>query len=408
MRSDLKDLISKEEALQRIFAAWTPSRETEILPITEANGRVLAEDQFAGYDLPVVRASQMDGVAVDSARFSDGVPDTSDWKPGVDYVRADTGDDFPNAFDAVIAVENVTFLENGGLRLPEKVNASKGFNVKPRGADVRKGSLVCEKGRLLHAAELAAIAMGGNSTVPVIKKPRVAFLPTGSELVPVDCAPERGQNIDTNSIMVCQMLRDMGAEPVLHAIVKDDRECLREAMEELLPQCDILLVNAGTSKGGEDYCAGLIGSLGESLFHGVAAVPGRPISAAMVNGKPVLNLAGPSFAAFYNMDWAVRPMICRMLGVPVPERVHVQAVLKQPLQMPPFFSLMAAIRLEKAGEGSAAPYVATPLSLRGPNAVGSAAALTADAVYVSALGERAHPAGEVIEVELLRNPAELA
>lgn len=76
--------------------------------------------------------------------------------------------------------------------------------------------------------------------------------------------------------------------------------------------------------------------------------------------------------------------------------------------MPPFFSLMAAIKLEKAGEGSAAPYVAAPLSMRGPNAVGSAAALSADAVYVSSLGERAHPAGEVIEVELLRNPAELA
>jgi len=337
MRSDLKDLISKEEALKRMFAAWIPERETEMVQLTEADGRVLAEDQFANYNLPVVRASQMDGIAVRSVSFENGMPDTSQWMPGRDYVRADTGDDFPDDYDAVIAIENVEFLESGGIRLPEKINASRGFNVKPQGADVRKGSLLCGKGRILHATEMAAIAMGGMDTVPVVKKPRVAFLPTGSELVPMGASLARGQNFDTNSVMVCQMLRDMGAEPVLHPIVRDDRVSLANAMEELLPQCDILLVNAGTSKGGEDYCAGLLAEKGISLFHGVAAVPGRPISAAMVGEKPVLNLAGPSFAAFYNMDWAVRPLVCRMLGVPVPERARAKAILKRPFQVPPFF-----------------------------------------------------------------------
>ncbi|MCC8162065.1 MAG: molybdopterin molybdotransferase MoeA, partial [Lachnospiraceae bacterium] len=322
------------------------------------------------------------------------------------------GDDFPDAFDAVIAIENVTLLENGGVILPEKINASKGFNVKPQGADVRKGSLVCPGGRLLSARELAAIAMGGIESVPVVRRPRVAFLPTGSELVSVGAPLERGQNFDTNSILVGQLLREMGAEPILHSIVKDERESLRAAMKELLPLCDILLVNAGTSKGGEDYCAGLLAEIGDSLFHGVAAVPGRPLSAAVAGDKLILNLAGPSFAAYYNMDWAVRPLICGALGVPVPERTRVRAVLSQPLHLPPFFSIMMSLRLKKADHYAPAPYTAEPLSLRGSSAVGSSAvgsaeALTADALYISSLGEKSHNAGEVIEVELLRNPAEL-
>ncbi len=408
MRPDLKDLIPKEEALSRILSAWMPTREMETVPLSEAAGRVLFEDQYANYNLPVVRASQMDGIAVKSAQFTEGIPDSSGWKYGEDYVRADTGDDFPDAFDTVIAIENVTLLENGGVILPEKINASKGFNVKPQGANVRKGSLVCPGGRLLSARELAAIAMGGIDSVPVVRRPRVAFLPTGSELVSVGTPLERGQNFDTNSILVGQLLQEMGAEAILHPIVKDDRKSLRAAMEELLPLCDILLVNAGTSKGGEDYCAGLLAEIGISLFHGVAAVPGRPISAAVAGDKLILNLAGPSFAAYYNMDWAVRPLICKALGMPVPERTRVKAVLSQPLHLPPFFSIMISLRLKKAKDSALAPYTAEPLSLRGSGAAGSAEALTADALYISALGEKSHSCGDVIEAELLRNPAEIS
>ena len=400
MRPDPENLIPREEALARLFARWTPKRETEVVPLAEAAGRVLAKDQFAGYDLPVVRASAMDGIAVKSERFADGVPDTSAWKPGVDYVRADTGDDFDDAFDAVIAIENVTVLENGGIRLPENINASKGFNIKLRGTDVRRGALLAAKGTVLTALDIAAIGMGGAAVVPVVKKPRVAFLPTGSELVPVGTPLRRGQNFDTNSLLAPQLLREMGAEPIIHAIVPDDPQQIAAAFNELMETADIVLVNAGTSKGQEDYCARLLAERGEVLFHGVAAVPGRPMSMAIVQGKPVVNLSGPTFAAFYSMDWAVRAMVCRALDVPVPRRHTVQAELIQPLQIPPFFSVMSPIRLEQREDGT---YTAAPLPLRGPKSVGAAAALTADAVYVSKLGEKAHAAGETIEAELLRH-----
>lgn len=399
MRPDLADLISKEEALRRLFEHWHPQQKTETIAVTEAAGRVLAEDQFALYDLPVVRASTMDGVAVHSDRFENGLPDTSDWRMGVDFIRADTGDDFDDAFDAVIAIENVRLLDNGGIEFLSNVNGRKGFNVKPKGADVRRGALLAKKGTVLTALDLAAIGMGGISEIPVVRKPKVSFIPTGSELVPVGQPLKRGQNFDTNSILVAQMLRDMGAEPVLHPIVKDDPEALRNAFEKMLDESDIVLINAGTSKGHEDYCAGLLKEQGQVLFHGVAAVPGRPMSMAMVGDKPAVNLSGPAFAAFYSMDWAVRAMVCRALDIPVPQRDCVEAVLTERFQMPSSYSSMTSFRVERQTDGT---YTATPLILRGPKSAGVVASMTANGVYVSQLGEKIHEAGEKIKIELLR------
>jgi molybdopterin molybdotransferase/putative molybdopterin biosynthesis protein len=404
MRPDLKDIISKEEALNRIFSGWNPQAAQETVSITDAAGRILAQDQYARCNLPVVRASMMDGIAVKSERFAHGTPDTSGWRPGVDYIRADTGDDFDDAYDAVIAIENVTFLENGGITLPENINARAGFNVKPCGADVKEGSLLAKKGRLLQAQDLAAIAMGGIAEVPVFKKPGVAFLPTGTELIPVGQPLHRGQNYDTNSIMIRQMLLDMGAEPVMHPPVPDQPEKIQEAFDSLIAQADIVLIGAGTSKGSEDYSFRLLEEKGALLFHGVAAVPGRPMSAAIFGEKLVVNLSGPSFAAFYSMDWAVRAIVARFFGMTPPVREKITAVLTERLQMPPFFSLMASLRVEKTEDGR---YLATPVVLRGPKAAGSAAALTADGIYITTPGERAREAGETIEIELLRNRSEI-
>jgi molybdopterin molybdotransferase/putative molybdopterin biosynthesis protein len=404
MKPDFSNLISKESALELVFSRWDPTPVTELVPLWEAAGRILAEDQFAQHNLPVVRASTMDGVAVKSERFENGMPDTSRWQLGVDYVRADTGDDFDDAFDAVIAIEDVELSPDGSIRFPQPVKVTPGYQVKKCGADLAKGSLLVSKGATLTPQALAALGMGGVSQVPVIRKPRVAFVPTGSELIPLGTAPQRGENVDSNSILVYHMLKDMGAEPVLHPIVPDEPEALRAALAQVL-DCDILLINAGTSKGGEDFSFRLLEEEGELLFHGVAAVPGRPMSVAILDGKPMVNLSGPSFAAFYSMDWMVRALVSRALGVAVPQREKVKAVLTAPLQTPPFFAQMVPMRVAAQQDGS---YAATPLALKGSKSAGLAAALMADGVYLSTPGEQPHEAGSQIEVELLKNRSELS
>ena len=125
---------TRVQTLDALFSAWNPAPpEAEELPLEAAAGRVLARDMYALLDLPVVRASMMDGVCVASARFAAGVPDASAWKRGVDYDRADTGDDFDDAFDAVIPIEQVSFGPDGALTLSPEGPVTPGLHVRPRG-----------------------------------------------------------------------------------------------------------------------------------------------------------------------------------------------------------------------------------------------------------------------------------
>lgn len=398
MKQKIGPLIPKAEALGRILAAWTPQPETEDIDIWQAAGRVLARDLRAQYDLPVVRASAMDGVAVRYDDVAEGLPDTGAWQLGRDYVRADTGDDFSDDFDTVVAIEQVQVQPGGGLQFAEGLTFRRGMNVNPKGSQLRQGDLVGKAGTVLTALDLAAIGMGGYGTVPVYRRPRVAFVPTGSELVAVGSPLARGQNFDTNSLMAAQLLRDMGAEPVLRTITRDDPDQVQAALTDLLDQADLVILNAGTSKGEEDYCGRLLAQQG-ALFEGVAAVPGRPMRAAMVAGKPVLNLSGPALAAFYSLEWLVGPLVCHYYGIPVPQRPTVQAVLTAPLQCPPPMSLLTMVQVTPDGQGG---YTAAPLTMRGPGAVGSGTLLTANGMYMTTPGEASHQPGETITVQLLR------
>ena len=173
-------LKTKEETLELMYSKWAPQPAAEKVSIYECLGRVLAEDVYAEYNIPVVRSSAMDGIAVKSSAFFDEesgeekIPDTEKWVLGKDYVRADTGDDFDDAFDAVIAIEMTELLENGGVKLhldrpagpgqrgknsdgPFKVR--KNVNVRPAGSSVKKGTLLAAKGTWIRPEDIAASLM---------------------------------------------------------------------------------------------------------------------------------------------------------------------------------------------------------------------------------------------------------
>ena len=400
MKPNFKNLIPKEEALEKIFNIWHPVSKTETISINEAKGQILAEDIYAQYNFPMVRASRMDGIAVKSDQFANGIPDTSNWKLGIDFIRADTGDDFDDAFDSVIPIEQVTLLPDGGVTLTDDVKVEKGSNVKPQGTDIQKGTLAVPTNTLLSALDVTAIAMCGYTEILVIKKPIVAFVPTGSELIALGNEPSRGQRFDTNSIMVRQILEEYGATPLLHPIVKDDKASIEEALNEMLPKADIVILNAGTSKGGEDYCVEILKERGELIFSGVAAVPGRPMSVSMIDNKPVINMSGPSFAAFYSTDWMIQALVYKQLGINMPKRKTVQAKLTEKFTMPPFFSQMARFQVKTLEDGS---YEATPLAFHGPKSAGEIGMMRANGLYITSLGEQPHEAGEIITIELTKD-----
>ena len=391
-------LPTRQELLSEFFEKWNcPSPCIEQLGTIDAYGRILAEDIFALCDTPVYRASKMDGVAVKSSTFISGIPDATLWKPAIDYVRADTGADFPDDFDAVVRIEDVEVLPSGGLRFKEGMqDVQQGTLINPKGKSLAKGTPIGCKGELLTASLLAVITMGAVKNLRVYAKPRVVFIPTGSELIPLGSIPERGKKIDINSIMARFMLEEMGAEPIIYPIVPDNRIALSAALDKALSSADIVVLNAGSSKGKEDLNHTLLEEHGEFCMHGVAALPGKPLALATIGGIPVVNVAGPPVACFNGLDWCVRAIIRRLLKLPDFKRKTVEARLTEPIIHKtggPFESIMR-LTVELTDTG----YIATPV----PHWTCSPVeVLRTNGLYVTKIPPKRTEIGDIISVELL-------
>lgn len=394
-------MISKEEALARLAAAWNPTPRPEWVPLGQACGRILAEPALARHSLPVVRAALMDGVALASGEFAHGRPDTASWKEGVQYARADMGDDFDDRFDACIPVEQVTFLEDGGLALAEEAAITPGTGIRERGTTVLEGQLLLSAGLKITPVDLGVLAMGGIESVPVRKRPVVAILPTGSELVPRGSPPARGQTLDSNSIMLEHMLLEMGAETICYPIVKDLTAQIAAMLDCALRVADIVVVNGGSSKGSEDLSTGLLQSRGELLFESVAKVPGRPIGATVAGETLIINLPGPPHAAFTGAHWCLRAAVAAFLGRPPEVPVMVEAVLAAPMRGPVPMEFTGKVAVSKLPDGR---LLAEPLS---GDLVSLADTMAANGLLISLAGHSGYEAGETVSVELLRNPVDL-
>lgn len=391
-----EDAPSREEVIRRVIESWPVKREWEEVPVEDAWGRIPCSHIFSRFTLPVVRSSSRDGVAVMSSRFAEGVPDTSKWISGVDFVRADTGDDFDDAFDAVITIEDVDISRDGRLTVHEGVSVSPGENVRPSGSTVKEGEMLARAGLPLRPRDLAGLQMGGINRVRVLKKPVVAFIPSGSELIAPGTPLTRGKNIDTNSLLMQETLKELGASPLCFPIVRDDGEEMEKALDQALACADIVVMGGGSSKGEEDYTATLLHEKGTVLCHGTQAVPGRPLCAAIIEGKPVINLPGPFVSAYHGLDWCINGLVAHYLNQPPRRRQLVKAVLTKPLHGSSIVSML--VHMEVVGKRDKSGYTATPCSL---GETPMSRTIMANGQYKTRLNEDI-PAGGMVEVELLR------
>lgn len=395
----MQQLPTRKLIVETLLEKWNPKKQTETISIDNALNRVLARNYEALYSIPVVRASAMDGVAVISERFENGIPDTSGWKPGEDFSRADTGDDFDDRYDAVIPIEDVSISDDGKISINDNVSVKSNMNIRPAGSTIQKGETVGRENRRLQSFDLACLAMGGITKIEVYKKPRVAFLPTGSELVPLGQDVTRGKNIDSNSILVKNMLIEMGAEPILYPITKDSKDELNHVLDNALHDADIIIISGGSSKGEEDFNARILEERGAALFHWVAAAPGKPMCVAIIDNKPVINIPGPPVAMFYGMDWCVRELVNKMLHLPMPKRCKIKGELTAEIAAPPSMEILCLMDIEQTDEG----YKVKQKKWRGGSMVDT---LSAGATYITELGTAVKHPGEIIEVTLLRDERE--
>ncbi|HAA34823.1 MAG TPA: molybdopterin molybdenumtransferase MoeA [Firmicutes bacterium] len=394
MTLDRNRYMTRAEALQALIERWKPEPARETVVLAQSQGRICAGDVFSRNCLPVCRSSQVDGIAVRFADFESGMPRTESWIKDRDYVVADTGDDFDDRFDTVIRVEDLTYDHAGRLHISISEPLQKGQFVNPRGALLRPGELLVRAGATIRPLHLGLLAAGGVREVQVVKKPLVAFIPSGNELVPPGVEPQRGQNVESNSIMVAGLLQEWGAETLVYPVVKDRLPDLQSSLDDALQKADIVLLNGGSSKGREDYVAKLLQERSSFFQHGVASVPGIPVAVALVEGKPVINLPGPPFAAFCAMDWCVRALVYRQLGQTVPQRTIVPAVLQEDVSKPAPFEFYLRLKVFRTKEG----YCAQPLTMKTRNARAMA---DCNALTVLPAGIDSCERGQTVRAELL-------
>ncbi len=397
--------IPLEEALRRFWEALERSGPLEPLagedvPVAEALGRVTAEPLFARTSVPHYHAAAMDGIAV-RAEETLGASETTPLRLalGTQATWLDTGDPMPPGTNAVVMAENVQEVDAGQVEILAAVAPWQ--YVRPMGEDLVATEMVLPGNHLLGAVDLGAVVAAGHTTIKARRRPRVAVLPTGTELVEPGTPLKPGDIVDFNSIVLASQVREWGGEAERIGPTPDQRSLIRERVAAALESHDVVLVNAGSSAGSEDFTASIVSELGDLLVHGVAIRPGHPVILGVSKGgKPLIGIPGYPVSAILTSELFVRPLLYRLQGLAVPERPKTTAVFTRKLLSPMGEDEYVRVKLGQVGER----MVASPLS-RGAGVIMSM--VRADGlVRIPRFSEGVH-AGAEVEVELLRRPEEV-
>jgi molybdopterin molybdotransferase len=387
------------EARERVLAAARPL-PTEVVPLDEALGRVLAEEVRSDGDLPPFDSSAMDGYAVQAGPAAElpvvaesraGQPAERALAPG-EAIRISTGATVPAGADAVVPVERVELLD-GRVRVPE---TATGANLRRAGEDVPAGTLVMEPGRTLGPAELAVLAALGRPRVRCGAMPRVAVLVTGDELVEPGEPLRPGQIRNSNAYALAAQAAKAGAQVIRRAVVRDDRAGTEAALEEALGDADVVCVSGGVSVGPHDHVKPALAALGvEERFWRVALKPGKPTWFGTRGEKLVFGLPGNPVSAMVTFHLFALPALRRMAGA-TPADTRVRAILDVTVPRSPNRDEVIRCRLDARDDG----WHVAPTKAQGSHVLSSM--LDADALALVGAGEGEIAAGEKVDIELVR------
>lgn len=319
--------------LGTVEGAAAASGAVERVAVSQATGRVLARDAASLIEAPNCLTCMMDSIAVhfdDFAAAAAGegpLPDTSAWERGRDWEFANTGTAMPDGFDTAIVVEHVVFSDDGSRVLSVDAAPSKRFaGTRPAGSRLHEGDALASAGTVVTPDIAARIASGNIASVAVARRPRVAFIPTGDELqAPGSPFVAHGKNVETNSILAQAKIEGWGGVFVPFQTIRDDYDEIKRTVLEACEVADIVVLNAGSSKGSGDWSCEVLDEIGRVICHQTNHGPGHHSSYTMVCGTPVVGISGPAGGASPTLDFYLRPVMRRFLGLePVVPKVPVR------------------------------------------------------------------------------------
>jgi putative molybdopterin biosynthesis protein len=380
-----------------------------------ALGRVLSEPIWASTSSPHYHASAMDGFAVIAENTSGAGPST----PLTFRVEAesshyvDTGDPLPEWANAVIPIENVESLDENNnitanIQRPVSIRirgaVAPWSHVRPLGEDIVATQLVFPSGHTLRPVDLGAVAASGHQKITVARKPKVAILPTGTELVPIGSKLKPGDILEYNSLVLAAQIKTMGGDPKRYPITKDDFDLICNHVSDAAQEHDLILLNAGSSAGMEDFSAKVVEKLGQLLVHGVAVRPGHPVILGIINrdGKqvPIIGVPGYPVSAALTTDIFVEPLMAKWLGRRPFEQPTEEAKLTRKITSPAGDDDYVRVAAGMVG----GTLLAAPLS-RGAGVITSL--VQADGLVVLPSGVQGMEAGGKVQIRLYRSKSEL-
>ncbi|MBL7118888.1 molybdopterin molybdenumtransferase MoeA [Candidatus Bathyarchaeota archaeon] len=389
--------------------------QPEEIPIAESLGRVLAEDVESALDVPHFNRSAVDGYAVrskDTYGTAPTNPVVFDLVGSVEIgqiptisvskleaVEIATGAPLPKGADSVVMLEYTERIGKDRIEIHRPVTPWS--NVSKRGEDVERGEGVLERGTVLQPQDLGILTAIGATNVRVVRKPRVAILSTGNELVESGSKVELGKVVDVNRVTISAAVEDAGGVPVDLGIVRDKSSDLKSRISEGLRTSDMVLVSGGTSVGTRDLVPKVVDSLGEPgiVVHGISMRPGKPTALAAIDGKPVILLPGYPVAAIIAFNTFVKVVMARMLGTSIGGICgqKIQARMLRRVPSKPGIRDYVRVLVKRTETG----YVAEPIRTTGAGIISSL--VKANGLIVILEENEGLEKGEEVEVTLLRS-----
>lgn len=371
----------------------------ETIPTIEALNRTTKSAIYAKYCSPLFNASAMDGIAVISSHTNGA----SEAKPvdlvhGEDYKIVDTGDPIHPPFDAVIMAEDVIDLGDGKMRII--ASAAPWDHIRPIGEDIIAGEMILPSNHHIRPIDIGVLLSAGILEIEVIKKPRVAIFPTGTEIIEPTATPKDGDIIESNSRMFENMVTVEGGVAYRFPPIEDNYEKIKGKVDAASREYDMVIVNAGSSAGTEDFTVHVLRELGTVLVHGVAIKPGKPVMLAIVNGKPVVGLPGYPVSAYIGFQNFVSPVLAMFTDGIGGKKQTVDAVITKRIVSSLKHKEYVRVKVGCVGD----KIVAAPLA-RGAGAAMSL--VRADGFCIIQQSSEGVEAGENVQVELYRSLEEI-
>lgn len=372
--------------------------QTEMVSVQNAFGRITARAVYAAICAPHYAASAMDGIAV-HAKDTFGATETTPVRlTPQQYMVVDTGDPVPEDCDAVIMVEDIVRGEDESVTI--YAAAAPWQHIRQVGEDICAGEMILASYMEVTPAAIGAMIAGGVLEIEVIKKPVIGIIPTGDEIVAPCADPKPGDILEFNSSIFSAMVQEWGAEAKTYPIVPDRFDAIREMVARAADECDIVLLNAGSSAGREDYSVSVIRELGDVVYHGIAIKPGKPAILGLRGAVPILGVPGYPVSGIIVIEELLKPLVAEWFHSNTAPVQLATATLTRPVVSGLKYQEFVRVRMGEVG----GKLTASPLS-RGAGVVSSF--MKADGILEVPQGTEGYEAGEEVQVRLLSTPEKL-